>query len=969
MELIAPEGEHFFAVEIAASGGATHYHTTTPKKLSAVVLKKDADTASNIYYAMASYKVASYKEASGKTKKRTQENVDKLKCFWIDLDCKGRDDGTDYPDKVSAMADIKRFREELGLARPTVVVDSGYGVHAYWVLDASISGAEWTTVAKRWEATLNKHGVRHDSSCTTDSARILRPIGTHNRKTGADDREVKLIGSVGTTMPLEEFLKCLTCASVSALSFSAFSDADMSLNELGAEAVEFPPSSIREIVKECALVKALAELGGDVPEPLWRGTLGLVKHTVEGEKAIHIFSKKYAGYTEHETNTKAAQWGAGPATCDLLYRECPPALKAHCDTCPHKGSITSPITLGYPKVLLTETTHVMEAGQLVEVAIEVPTLPAGMLFKYKFENDKLWVSTLDKDATKSAGKDEYVWTAFCDFYFYPCSYYDDEEYRHRMVWQLREREGVYREFVLSGGAMGAGGPALFKELGEQSIVAKPGGKPHVEAYIANFMTEVKKRAPSSKTYTHFGWHGDDFLLGTTLITPDGEHKKARLGGGAAMLSKHFAPRGTTEKWADLINKAYGYAGQEQYQFVLCTGFGSPLIHMMGQKGGAVISAVSEASGRGKSTAGMLATGIFGSPKGGDLTLTREQATDKAIFAMAGILHSIPVMVDEMTNIKPQVASSIIYTFSQGSGRIGLYNDGSLNLGRHDWAAIMNISANKPMTDLILSVKPGAEAELARMIEFECEDVSKLDKETADAIFRDLFECHTVVGMEYMTWVQKNSAEVRTILEKTQVMLDKRLGLERKDRFWSYAIVCTIVGAMIAKKLGFIKFDVNGIIRWLESRVGNMREEAKSLISSPTQLFSSMITELSPGFIVTDLEGDKRQKGQTPYVIRDPRPPYTGRVVVNDQRAYVIQPAVHKWCVENQVNMRSVVQEMVTLGWVLDNGKAHPRFPAKGTDITMGQFKCFVLDLKKMEASAEARSTVSNIVALFEKGAA
>lgn len=967
LRLIWPDGSNFFATKLIGRR-MRHYPLANIDQASKLIAHLDK-TAGNVYYAMASYREVKYTDSKGDERCRTQENVGKLKCFWIDLDCKGRNDGTDYPNQVLAVKDMLRFCAETKLPRPTITVNSGYGIHAYWVLDEAISEREWMAAAKHFSDTLTSHGVIHDTGCTADSARILRPLGTHNRKDGAGPREVKLIGSVRTTLPLATFLSCLVSGPVPASGFatSSFGDVDMSLNVLGANASEFPPSSIKEIIKGCALVKALARLGGDVPEPLWRGTLGLVKHTIEGAEAIHFFSKKYAGYTAQETTEKTAQWATGPATCDLLHRECSPDLKTHCAACPHRGSITSPITLGYAKVLMVETTHVMEAGRLVEVPVEVPAVPASLSLSYKFENDKLWVSTLDKDASKAAGKDEYVWVPFCDFYFYPFSYYDDEVQRHRMVWRLREREGLYKEFVLSGGAMGAGGPALFKELGDQGVVSRPGGKPHMEAYITRFMTEVKKRAPSTTTYTHFGWNGDDFLLGETLITPSGEHKKARLGGGAASLAKHFIPKGSVEKWVDLIDRAYNYPGQEQYQFVLCTGFGSPLLHLMGQRGGAVVSAVSEKSGHGKSTAGMLATGIYGSSKGGDLTLTREQATDKAIFAMAGVLHSIPVMVDEMTNIKPLVASNIIYTFSQGSGRIGLYNDGSLNLGRHDWAAVMNISANKPMTDLILSAKPGAEAELARMIEFECEDVSKLDKEAADSIFRELFNCHTAVGLKYMTWVQQNIEEVRTTLEKTQVLLDKRLGLERKDRFWSYAIVADIVGAMIARKIGLIQFDVGSIVKWLGTRVIYMREEVKALKSSPAQLFSSMLTDISPGLIVTDIEGDKRQKHPAmPRITREPRAPYTGRVVLDERRAYVIQPVVHKWCVENQVGMKNMIQEMVALGWVLYKGDARLKFPAKGTDITMGQFRCYTIDLDKLEAASEKASHLSTIVSIFDK---
>ena len=162
----------------------------------------DAKSPGNVYFALASYKQKEYRDAAGKKKQRTQENVDKLKCFWADLDCKGK--GTDYADQQEAILDIKRLCEATGLPLPTII-NSGYGIHAYWVLDASIDGMLWQATANRFRATLDEHHIKHDSSCTTDSARILRPVGTHNRKEGAEPREVRLVGPARDPISLEEF--------------------------------------------------------------------------------------------------------------------------------------------------------------------------------------------------------------------------------------------------------------------------------------------------------------------------------------------------------------------------------------------------------------------------------------------------------------------------------------------------------------------------------------------------------------------------------------------------------------------------------------------------------------------------------------------------------------------------------------------------------------------------------------------
>lgn len=951
LRLILPEGGHYFAFEVA-DGYPKQRHHTGVDALSKYIARRDAATTGNVYYAMATFKQESYVDAAGGEVARTQENVDTLKCFWVDLDCKGR--ANDYADQREAIKDVLRLCAETGLARPTALVNSGYGVHAYWVLDKAIPATTWMHVAKMWRATLDKHGIKHDSSCTTDSARVLRPVGAHNRKAGKGDMQVKLVGAVGTLMSLDDFVGKLGVATapqfVGGLEFddAGVDGADMSLNVAAAGIVEYQPSSVMEIVKECALLRAVAKCGGNVSEPLWHKVLGLVKHTTEGTRAIHAFSRGHPSYTHEATERKAAQWVKGPTTCEVL-RQSSTEMPDHCANCDH--SIVTPMHLGYRKSVAIEIVREVVAGKLVETPVEVEVICSEMSGEFKWEKGKLWRLVLDKEASKGEEKPARDWVAFCDFLVYPANYYEDENDKHIMVWRIHEREGTIKEFTLSGGALGSGGPTLFKELGERGITATNGRKVHMEAYLSKWCSETKKAKPSIETYLHYGWHGENFLLGNTMLMADGGKKEVRLGGDADLLKKHFAPKGTLPRWKELIDRAYNQLGQEQYQFLLGVGFGSPLIHLMNIAGGVAFSAVSYDSGQGKTTAGQMAVGIFGSGRLGDLALSKQQATYKAVFAMAGVMHNMPVMIDEATNMPAEELSDTLYTFSQGSPRIGCKQDGRLNHSRYSWASNMLQTSNKPMTAVITGSKPGADAELARLVEFTFENVSKLSKAESDEIFSELIDCHGHAGIEYMSYVVTHQAEVKDLIKAVQLKLDARAHMARKDRFWSAGLASVVVGLLIAKKIGLVQFDMVALLDWVCLKVKEMRHEITTSSQTPGGSFSQMLSDLAPGFIVTDIMGDKRTTPPVyPTIIREPKAPYTGRIISDDGVGYLVRSAMARWCVDHQVSLKAVLHAALENNWLIGGVEPVNKYLAKGTPFTMGQMPCHGINWVELQNS-------------------
>jgi hypothetical protein len=488
----------------------------------------------------------------------------------------------------------------------------------------------------------------------------------------------------------------------------------------------------------------------------------------------------------------------------------------------------------------------------------------------------------------------------------------------------------------------------------------------MEAYLTHWGNELKRNAAATETYMHFGWHGDDFLLGNDLITADGV-RKVKVGGDAAPMTKFFEPKGDVEKWKKLVDEAYNHPGMEPYQFIIGSAFGSVLVPFMNVAGGSITSAISYGTGQGKTTACRVAFGIYGCPEENtQVTLSRSSVTHKAIFTIAGLLHNIPVLVDEMTNIEGKELSDIVYTWSQGQPRIRLVGTGELAPVGFGWAGTMLQSSNKPMTTIIANAKPGADAELARLVEFDCTGVNKLPKEQADRLFKELKNNYAVAARVFLPWVVANLDEVKQMLVKTQVALDKKFGLSGENRYWSANYTVAMVGLMIAKRVGLVNFDLAADMLWCESQSRTMRGEIVSSTSSSEEMFSSMLNELAPGIAVTDIEGGRGSGGKDAYVIKEPNNRYTGRAILDTGIAYLMQPAVNEWCGKKQADPKALIQAAFERGWV-KSLTPEKRYPGKGTNFAMGQVRCYILDWSRLENSTQTAPHLAEVVHLLNVG--
>lgn len=889
------------------------------------------------YFACASYGLP-FITVNDKKKYRVRENVVGIKSFWLDIDC---GEGKDYPSQEEALFALYEFLAETKLPTP-LIVKSGNGLHCYWVGE-TLSPLMWQPIADMLKEVCFAYSLKIDGKCTSDACRVLRPVGTYHRK-GAP-KLVEVHGAVPDRVGVVAFAKQLR-ALCAARGVSAVRRVSASVDNEFAIAREYDPSSAHEIRKHCGQVAAFADARGYVPEPLWFNMLGLLKHTTEGEAICQEWSSGHPSYDVGATQAKIVQWSKGPASCDSIRAANP----AGCEGCQFRGKITSPIRLGValppPDPPEKEPIPATEDATSTGIVFD-PKAPDFSLFanRYAVHRGKLCVV-----GESAAGIAE--WKPISATIMWPASYHRDAKGSFKMVWNAYTN-GKTEQFELSGVAIGVGGRDLFAELGERGIIANGSGRKDMETYIKDWFDVVKRKAEETKVYAQFGWQKDkSFVLGNRQYRPDGTAINVRLAGDAAQpaYAEAFSPRGSLEAWVSIVDRAYNYRGQEQYQFMLAAGFGAPLLRLFENYGGLTINAFSPEKGLGKSTAGKLAMGIWGDPK--LLIRTKQQTTYKAYIAHCGVMNSLPVMMDEATNIDPRELSDTLYTFSQGTPRMMLDRTGRMNTPQQSWSTIQLSTANRSMVSLVGAMKTNADAEMGRIFEYQFGKVSTLTKEDADEILGEAERVYGAAGEVYVRYIVSHYDEVEAMLHETRRKLDRRIQLTVQDRFVSVGLACVVVGAVIAKNLGLIGFDVESLVDWMVGQTRNFKDAVVSNTPPILDVFGRMLTDITKGFIVTSTEGDTKVRGREATVITHPsQPKITGRLIEDQRILYIQQVSIRDWCVRNQTDYGEMQRAVVAAGWTTPEAEYYNI--GKGTrEYGLASTRCWKIDLDRMQGNSD-----------------
>jgi hypothetical protein len=115
---------------------------------------------------------------------RKGRNAASVPGLWFDIDVgpEKAEQDKGYATVDKAQTALAGFCAETGIPEPNVVVRSGGGLHAYWVVEEPFDPETWKATARKLEAVAAKMKLLVDPSRTKDCASLLRPPETKNLK-------------------------------------------------------------------------------------------------------------------------------------------------------------------------------------------------------------------------------------------------------------------------------------------------------------------------------------------------------------------------------------------------------------------------------------------------------------------------------------------------------------------------------------------------------------------------------------------------------------------------------------------------------------------------------------------------------------------------------------------------------------------------------------------------------------------
>ena len=781
-------------------------------------IEKIKKQGSNTYVALGSFDGFS----------RKADNALFYRSFFIDLDC-GEDkaiSGKGYANKDDALTALDKFLEESELP-PPVIVDSGTGIHAYWILEEDVPIAEYLPYAEKFKTYVLAR-IKADPAVMADVARIMRCPDTLNYKTDPPS-ESKILSSEIHTYSFDAFKEFLGEAELSP--DDVLAHVKKGLDEETRKALNMDNFKyvFAEIADKsvngtgCNQIRYMLEEPNAVSRNLWAGGLTIAVHCEDGATAIHQMSEDYKKYSYDETEKTAHSFNA-PRTCDWFNKEDP----SKCEGCIHRGRIKTPIVLG-KEFQAAATTSKEDAVWEVPSTEEIPTFPDFLRPFVRGAHGGIYFTPPPKVDKKGVVHNQQP-IQILPHDLYPVQRLYSTLDGECLTMRLMLPNDGRREFLLPMKHVYA--QEEFKKIMiSNGVMPQTDHVPHLmnyvikwEQYMISFQKAEMMRMQMGWTEPKFDgkWHERSFVIGSNEVTIDGKVIKSAASPMVRMISRHLKPIGTLEKWkaaAQELNRPQ----LEVHAFGMLCGFGSPLMEYMSTSG--VTLCLTGGSGNAKTGAMYAGLSVFGNPK----ELSIFDATDNGMTGRYLGLHNLMLGIDEISNKDGKILSQLVHKISHGKAKIRM--QASTNAEREyeaSAALIAFLTSNRSIYGKLEAEYANPDGEAARVVEFMVKKPDILQGNMGGTLGRQIFDTfRTNFGHAGIPYIQEmlrlgdNYIEDRIGFWRNKFVTD--FGNDNTYRFYENLATAAMVGGDLATSANLITLDLDRIYNDTVNRMINVRD--------------------------------------------------------------------------------------------------------------------------------------------------
>lgn len=864
------------------NGSVKNYFTESLADVENIVWELD-DGGSNVFVAPLSFDSHS----------RKAEHAAYARSFFLDLDV--GDSPKKYPSKDAALAALHAFVELSGLP-PPVEVDSGTGIHVYWLFEDDVPAAEWLPYARKFKEICQEH-LLIDPVVTADRARIMRAINTSNHKVNPPVLTVILNDIYQYDFEtFKKFLGPLPHTNEASEAILASVPKGLDTDTAAFKSAENFETVFENLAVDslsgngCNQIKYALENSVTLPEPLWHSVLSIAQHCLDRDEAIHKVSEDYPGYNWEETIRKANATQDKPHSCEIFEERNP----GGCNGCPYRGKITNPLALGRQVKAATA-----DSIRLVAHTQDLSALPKDLKgFSRSSTGAIIYTGNAETDSNGNAKP--VVPTVISAHNIYPIKRMFSNVDGECLLMKYILPHDPTREFLIP---VKSTAEEILKIAGTNglSFPVPAHGKLFVQ-YILRWGQYLLDKNAAELMRMQMGWTEDNdaFVIGYREFKRDGTEVTTAASPFVRSIAKLLKPVGSYDKWKEAANKL-NQPSLELTAFAMLCGFGSPLMRLTSTRG-VTVNYVGGA-GHGKTGSLYSALSIFGSPVDLMLANGKGGATLNAANQWMLGLKNLMLGMDEVSNMDPKDLSNTIHQISQGKGKLRM--QASVNAVRElelTCAQINFSTSNQPMTDKMFSIKKDPAGEMARLLEFIYDKPQiMIDKPWLGSEIYDVFRTnYGHAGPEYIKEVLRmGDAQVQMLVNKWIGRFAITFGKDTTYRFYENLIGVAFAGGEIAKNVGIINFDLDKIYSNITMSMLGSKDKNKINDMDYEALLGEFQNKYTHGTLI--LENDR--------VVREPRTELVARMEIHSQRYYCSKSILKKFLVDNGNGVREFETRM------------------------------------------------------------
>jgi putative DNA primase/helicase len=708
-------------------------------------------------------------------------DVLEVTCVWGDIDFKNVPGGA---------IEVYRRIDALPL-KPTIVVDSGYGRHVYYVFNKLLRGKDLLT----WEELIRALRDTLKSDATVDLARRMRLPGTLNIKEATPALcHICEEDSSWVRYSLEEASEAFRQA---AERQRGIDDSVPS----GAQPSQLRETWTREELRRRGLRKALVEA------------------IVTGEWAVRTGPN--AG-RDDDRSSRDNMIVNSLLERDFSEDEIADIFRAYPEGCGSKVADPAHGEAYLNRTIKAAVRHQREkglGGGDEDLNLGTSSLPGaldGLPPGYEFQEDgSVWYRRRATEWDKAVPKPELV----CGSLMRIVEIHENiDTGQLSAVIEYRYGDQVKTATILRSQMVDARN--LVAGLGGAGAPVTSNNARKVVSYLADYESHFIDSIPRKKVTSRFGRGRSDgpfFLPGMSS-----EIEFAPTGAGDMALFRAFSSRrGTLQHWRDTINLVGGDTMMIP-QAAVCAAFVPPLQSRLQIPN--FIFDINGTTGCGKSITAKLAASVWGKPKEPDSIIMQWEVTKVAAEQVAGMCSELPIFLDDAQHVSDDLKKTVIYMIANGKGKARGSKAGGIRDTPY-WHTVCISTSEHPLHES--SPHEGARARLLPVGGIDVRPFPKGMKNFVDGLERAIVDNHGHAGEMFIRhlegWSEDQWLRWRQRYATVRRSLSERAKSDIVGRVSEYIASIQLAGE-IARQLFGLNFDPAAVSNWLLAHLEGQQKE-------------------------------------------------------------------------------------------------------------------------------------------------